>query len=158
MILRKGEVMRTLSRSGFTLVELMIVVAIIAFLAMIAIPSLMRFSAKAKRSEAYIHLGSLAAAEKAYWIEHGTYTDKLAELSWKPEGATTYTYGFAGQEGINFIPGKTTNAASALQGVTKADQTGFVAAASADIDGDGTMDVITVNDKHEFTIATDDLA
>ena len=36
-------------REGFTLVELMIVVAIIAFLAMVSVPSFTRFLAKAKR-------------------------------------------------------------------------------------------------------------
>ncbi len=45
-----------MKRTGFTLVELMVVVAIIGFLAMIAVPNFMRFLAKAKRAEAYMNL------------------------------------------------------------------------------------------------------
>ncbi len=146
---------------GFTLIELMIVVTIIAFLAMIAVPSLMRFAAKAKRAEVYVQLGSLYAAEKAYFIEHGKYTDKLIgeeSLQWKPEGELTYTYGFPGQEEVNYVAGKTKDAVQSLSGIAKADDTSFIAAAIADIDGDGKMDIITVNDKHEFKIVSDDLA
>ena len=64
-------------RKGFTLIELMIVISIISFLAMIGIPSYMRFVAKAKRTEVYLNLGALYAAQKAHWAEHGTYSTQL---------------------------------------------------------------------------------
>ena len=53
--------------AGFTLVELMIVVAIIGILASIAIPSFRVYQWKAKRSEAYANLGALAMSQKAYF-------------------------------------------------------------------------------------------
>ena len=49
---------------GFTLIELMIVVAIIAFLSIIAVPNFFKFLAKAKRSEAYMNLSSIYTAQK----------------------------------------------------------------------------------------------
>ena len=66
-----------MKRSGFTLIELMIVVAIIAFLAMVSVPTFTRFLAKAKRAEAYMNLSSIYAAEKSYWAEQGKYSDVL---------------------------------------------------------------------------------
>ncbi len=42
----------TMKKSAFSLIELMIVVAIIAFLAMVSVPTFMRFLAKATRAEA----------------------------------------------------------------------------------------------------------
>lgn len=142
--------------SGFTLIELMIVVSIIAFLAMIAVPNFMRYVSKAKRAEVYLHLGSLYAAEKAFWAENGTYSSNLQELGWSPEGETNYTYGFPGTEGVNFKTGKLKGPSSELN-IAKADKDTFTVAAVADIDGDGKLDVITINDKRETKIVSDDL-
>ena len=51
------------SKKGFTLIELMIVVAIIGILAAIAIPNFLRFQAKSKQSEAKTNLGGIFTAE-----------------------------------------------------------------------------------------------
>ncbi len=56
-----------MKRYGFTLLELMVVVAIIAFLSMISIPSIMGIFSKAKRTESYMNLKSLYMAEKSYF-------------------------------------------------------------------------------------------
>ncbi|MGE0009193.1 MAG: type IV pilin protein [Candidatus Babeliales bacterium] len=155
--------------SGFTLIELMIVVAIVAFLSMVSIPSFFKFLAKAKRAEAYMNLGSLYVAQKSHWAETGAYSSVLkgaGGIGWAPEGYTGggaderfyYTYGFAqGQEGSHHFTGKLETAASSLQGTT-ANATRFVAAAAGDIDGDGEADVITVNDQHDIKILKDDLS
>src|SRR5215468_4105848 len=98
-----------MKRYGFSLIELMVVVAIMAFLAMIAVPNFNRFLAKAKRAEAYMNLNSIYAAEKAYFAEQGTYSDVLmgeGGIGWKPEGKTHYSYGFSGAEGRNNFIGK----------------------------------------------------
>lgn len=153
---------------GFTLIELMIVVAIVAFLSMIAVPSFTRYMAKTKRTEAYMNLGAIYTAEKMHWAEHGCYTAQLCGeqgVGWKPEGYVGggakerfyYTYGFAqGKEGESFFTGKLGAAIKVLD-QAKADQHSFLAVAAADIDGDGKLDIIGINEKHEIVIIQDDL-
>lgn len=146
---------------GFTLIELMIVVAIIAFLAVVSVPSFKRFLAKAKRSEAYMNLNSIYTAQKAYWAEHGKYSDVLngeGGIGWQPEGEIYYTYGFGnGSEGVNYFVGKLGTPASHLS-AAQANAQGFVVVAAGDIDGDGQPDIITIDDKNNIKIVQDDLA
>lgn len=153
---------------GFTLIELMIVIAIIAFLTMISVPNFFKFLAKAKRTEAYMNLGTLYVAQKAFWAEHGKYSQQLAGeggIGWQPEGYSGggrqerfyYTYGFAsGKEGENYFTGKLETPASKLEG-TKADEQSFIAGAAGDIDGDGIADFLTVDERNEIKVVIDDL-
>jgi type IV pilus assembly protein PilA len=60
-------------RGGFTLIELMIVVAIIGILAAIAIPNFLRFQLKAKSSEGKTNLAAIRTAEESYFAEYGIY-------------------------------------------------------------------------------------
>jgi len=155
--------------AGFTLIELMIVVAIIAFLSVIAIPNFFKFLAKAKRSEAYMNLGSIYTAQKTYWAEHGTYTTNLSGkggIGWKPQGYKGggknekfyYTYGFgSGAEGIEHFTGNKETSHSHL-GMTKADKTSFIAGAACDLDGDGKPDIITIDQDGNIKIVQDDLS
>lgn len=146
---------------GFTLIELMVVIAIIAFLSMISIPRLTAYLAKAKRSEAYINLSSLAMAQKAYWAEHGTYAQSLNgpnSLNWKPQGNFQYSYGFAqGTNGVQHFIGKLGTPASALAG-SKVSSDGFIIYAAGDIDGDGEPDILSIDENNVITLIKDDLA
>ena len=63
------------TQSGFTLVELMVTVAMIGILAAIAIPNFITYQARARRSEAFANLSALARAQKGYYAESGTYLD-----------------------------------------------------------------------------------
>lgn len=69
MVVRKG--MRT--QDGFSLVELMIVVAIIGLLAALAVPKFQSFQARAKQSEAKSNLSHGYTLEEAYFGDHETY-------------------------------------------------------------------------------------
>ena len=146
-------------KKGFTLIELMIVVAIIAFLAMVSVPSFMRFLAKAKRAEAYMNLGSIYAAQKAYWAEHSTYSPTLmgtGGIGWEAESQPYYSYGFAGQEGKNYILGKNPGPQEAFS-QAKATKNNFIAVATAYLKNDTNPDIITINEKKEVKIIQDGL-
>jgi prepilin-type N-terminal cleavage/methylation domain-containing protein len=157
-----------MKKIGFSLIELMIVIAIIAFLAMISVPSFMKFLAKAKRAEAYMQLHSIYAAQKAHWAETGKYSNQLSGqggIGWKPEGYQGggaqekfyYTYGFPGSEGQNYFTGKLQTPASNL-GKAYADDKGFLAMAAADIYGNGTIDILSVDQNNNIKIEQDGLA
>ena len=82
------------SQSGFSLIELMIVVAIIGILATIAIPNFNRFQAKAKQSEAKGNLAGIYSAEKAFYAEWSSYYGSLPDIGFTPEGRLNYHVGF----------------------------------------------------------------
>ena len=68
------------NNKGFTLIELMIVVAIIGILAAIAIPNFVNYQCKAKQSEAKQLLKTYATGLEAYMAEYDTYTQDLSKL------------------------------------------------------------------------------
>lgn len=84
------------SQSGFSLIELMVVVAIIGILAAIAVPNFQRFQAKARQSEAQANLGALYSAEKAFFAEWNNYFADFRDVGFAPEGQLHYHTGFSG--------------------------------------------------------------
>jgi type IV pilus assembly protein PilA len=126
-------------KGGFTLIELMIVVAIIGILAAIAIPNFLRFQLKAKSSEGKTNLAAIRTAEESFYSEFGEYVSAIAspdtigfnkktafvnedptnegfdQLGWSPEGYVFFNY------------------------VVEVGESGsqFTATAAADIDNDG---------------------
>ena len=68
-------------KKGFTLVEIMIVVAIVALLAAIAIPNLLRARLNANDSAAKATLQALATAIESYAAAEGTYPSNISILT-----------------------------------------------------------------------------
>ena len=81
---------------GFTLIELMIVVAIIGILAAIAIPNFIKFQARSKQSEAKANLKAMYTAEKAYFQEKDTFSPYVAIIGFAPERGNRYQYNLNG--------------------------------------------------------------
>jgi len=80
------------SEAGFTLVELMIVVAIIGVLSAVAVPNFKKYQAKAKTSEAKVQLAAAFTAEQAFYGDFGIYSNCLSYMGFDPsrEAAARY--------------------------------------------------------------------
>ena len=65
------------TQSGFTLIELMITVAIIGILAAIAYPSYQNYTKQTRRSDAQIALTQAANQQERYFTECNIYTSNL---------------------------------------------------------------------------------
>ena len=139
--------MRRIRReSGFTLIELMIAVAIIGILAAIAIPAFQIYQLRSKRSEAYANLGAMAHVQSTFFAEAGVFYQpptpvghpgpvptttkrvwdaaaklEYAGLGWEPEGNVYFDYGI-----------QTACACSQC----------FTASAHGELDGDGLISAI----------------
>lgn len=86
------------NQAGFTLVELMIVVAIIGVLSAVAIPNFKKYQAKAKSSEAKVQLSAAYTAEQAFYGDYGIYHTCLQYMGYDPanEAASRfYMVGFS---------------------------------------------------------------
>ncbi len=88
--------LQKLKKRGFTLIELMIVVAIIGILAAIAIPNFIRFQARSKQSEAKSNLKSMFTAQRSFYQEKDRYSIYINEIGFSPERGNRYYYSLGG--------------------------------------------------------------
>lgn len=141
---------RMKTTAGFTIIELMITVALIGILSAIAIPNFLDYQSKARRSEAFGNVRGIATANKTFhaerdiFFEAGAFPDAglygglsartmpwdgaseaaYAELGWTPEGEVRYSY--------------EVNAGSTGCTCTQC----FTATGHGDVDGNGTRSAV----------------
>lgn len=139
--------------NGFTLIELMIVVAIIAILAAIAIPNFLSFVSQTRRSEVKSNLEAIYKAELSYFGEKDRYSSSFVEIRWVPVGVAHYTYSvgteyFGKDNNVNPKPASATPAAN---------DNSFTAYGWGNIDNDDTVDVWHIDQLRNLGNDVDDI-
>ncbi|MEC9386129.1 MAG: pilin [Pseudomonadota bacterium] len=114
------EIKMNRGQKGFTLIELMIVVAIIGILAAIAIPQYQDYTARTQVNRAYSELSSLRTAVEER-LTRGITTNTYADLGFTGSNLTTETSAsnanFAGGTG-NLVATLGQNAGAGITGAT----------------------------------------
>ena len=128
---------RAKQQGGFTLIELMIAVAIVASLAALAIPSYLRFQLRTKAAEARANLASIKTSEHAYFGEFDRYV-AAAPTPGGAEGTNRRAWsggGVADFDQLGFLPIGDVLFTYAVD--IDATASAFTAGARGDLDGNG---------------------
>lgn len=86
---------RNPKNSGFTILELMVVLIIVGMLTAMALPSFLSQSNKARRSEAQTYMGSINRGQQAYYIEKQIFAPALENLELGLSESQSYNYSVA---------------------------------------------------------------
>jgi len=159
------------NRKGFTLIELMIVVAIIGILAALAIPNFLTYQARARQTESQTNLGGINTAQIAYSgtsASGGNYGSEFNKagsnlsIGFALTGTNRYSYTMSGN-GVAVGADNTITAATGAVCLTPPVSaagsgtvtTTYQASACANIDGDNPIDFWTIlSPGHSLVSAT----
>ena len=108
------KTLKETSRRGFSIIELMIAIAIVGVLSTVAVPKYLVYQLKSKSAEAKTNLSGIRTAQEAYYSEFGLFREAAPEpaiipgstpttfdsigsefqhLGWQPEGNVYFSYG-----------------------------------------------------------------
>ncbi len=147
---RETHTGRFLWQQGFTLIELMIVVAIIGVLAAIAIPNFLTFQMRSKVGEGKVNLSAIRIAEEAYYSEIGTYMSwplnpaaapSSQKRAWTPCPNVPPLAGDPGHCFIGWEPEGDIYYSYIVATDSPPPSSQFFAVGESDIDGDGTVNL-----------------
>ena len=79
---------------GFSLTEIMVVVAIIGVLTSIAVPQYAKYQRKARQTEAKLMLSGIYTSNMSFNAEWGYSTPNLYQMGFSPSGDILYNVGF----------------------------------------------------------------
>jgi type IV pilus assembly protein PilE len=88
---------------GFSLIELLVTIMIIAILAAVAIPNYRQYVLRGHRTEATRALQDLAAREESYYFTNNAYTNSLATLGSNASAAGSFfSIGLASASSVEY--------------------------------------------------------
>jgi prepilin-type N-terminal cleavage/methylation domain-containing protein len=93
MKIKKGE-------RGFTLIELMVVVAVVGILSSVSLPLFKQYQAKARSAEGKLILSMIFKTQQSWYAQYDIYTDCLSEMGITKPNSHFYSYGFAAASAI----------------------------------------------------------
>lgn len=161
-------------KRGFTLLELMVVVAIVGILAMVAFAKYRSFRYRAARSEAYHNLDAIRMCEESYAAEHQRYMlcdwnpqgwtpDSVGTTDWdensgfssigfRPQGRKKYKYAVAGYPAGTTTPtwlggNGDTSISDGEQGRSPSNDQDICMMAVGDLDSDGQLGKLYLTDE-----------
>ena len=124
--------------SGFTLIELMIVISIVGLLSSVAIPNYMRFQMKTKSTEAKSSLAAIRTAEESYFAEYGRYAPATPNPVAVPgTSKEVFSPANVGFQRLGFSPEGMVYFSYAIAVPPAPNANSFSADAGADLDGNG---------------------